>query len=570
MNSEIRPGPSDENVGELLYNGIRLPQEWPPRTLDPKSRKPISVPYLESPPRVIPIDVGRQLLVDDFLIAETTLKRRFYQARKYKNNPVLEPQTELELNDGYCPAAVPFSDGVFYDAGDNTYKMWYHAGWFDATALATSEDGLHWERPEFDVIEGTNCVVPPRPDLIRDGVSVWIDYDAKDPAERYKMTFYARTAEIIARADHSPHSVILGRLEGDLLRSKGYPQGGRLFTSPDGIHWTERAQAGPQGDNTTFFYNPFRKKWVFSIRTSRRNRTRDYWEHADFIEGANWVAGDPVFWSATDDLDLPDPVIGEETQLYKIDAVGYESIMLGLLLILRGPHNSVCLAGGYPKITELTVGYSRDGFHWHRPDRTTFIAATRQEGDWDRGYVHSPGGVCLVVGDTLRFYYGGWSGKSPHWGSHMYAGASTGVAFLRRDGFASMDAGAGGGSLTTRPVVFGGKHLFVNADTAQGELRAEVLDEQGATISPFTPGNCVPVSADTTLQMVTWGEAQDLSSLSGKPVRFRFHLTNGKLYAFWVSPDGSGASHGYVAAGGPGFTGPLDTQGSAAYKEALK
>jgi hypothetical protein len=36
-------------------------------------------------------------------------------------------------------------------------------------------------------------------------------------------------------------------------------------------------------------------------------------------------------------------------------------------------------------------------------------------------------------------------------------------------------------------------------------------------------------------------------------VRFRFTLTNGKLYAFWVSPETTGASHGYVAAGGPGI-----------------
>jgi hypothetical protein len=41
----------------------------------------------------------------------------------------------------------------------------------------------------------------------------------------------------------------------------------------------------------------------------------------------------------------------------------------------------------------------------------------------------------------------------------------------------------------------------------------------------------------------------------------RFYLRNGALYAFWVSPEESGASHGYVAAGGPDFTGPRDTVG---------
>jgi hypothetical protein len=46
-----------------------------------------------------------------------------------------------------------------------------------------------------------------------------------------------------------------------------------------------------------------------------------------------------------------------------------------------------------------------------------------------------------------------------------------------------------------------------------------------------------------------------------KTVRFRFFLTNGKLYSFWVSNKESGASNGYVAAGGPGFNGLTDTMG---------
>ena len=75
--------------------------------------------------------------------------------------------------------------------------------------------------------------------------------------------------------------------------------------------------------------------------------------------------------------------------------------------------------------------------------------------------------------------------------------------------------------------------------------------------------NCAPVSANKTLQPVHWQGADDLSTVAGAPVRFRFHLRNGRLYAFWVSPDASGASHGYVAAGGPGFAGPTDTVGVA-------
>ena len=58
--------------------------------------------------------------------------------------------------------------------------------------------------------------------------------------------------------------------------------------------------------------------------------------------------------------------------------------------------------------------------------------------------------------------------------------------------------------------------------------------------------------------------SEDLAPLAGRKVRFRFHLRQGELYAFWVSPDLHGASRGYVAAGGPEFAGPTDTVGAKA------
>ena len=118
--------------------------------------------------------------------------------------------------------------------------------------------------------------------------------------------------------------------------------------------------------------------------------------------------------------------------------------------------------------------------------------------------------------------------------------------------------------LLTRPVQFSGKFLFVNVNVPEGELRVEACDRDGKVIEPFTRDACVPVKADSCLQRVAWSGGADLSSLAGKPVRFRFWLRNGSLYAFWVSPDESGASHGYVAAGGPGFTGIADTVGKGA------
>src|SRR5262245_59330272 len=80
--------------GAMLYNGIVLPSPWPPRLADfPTSveKDPAVPPYLVSPPNVILIDVGRQLFVDDFLIANSTLTRTFHLPKYHPASPVLKP-----------------------------------------------------------------------------------------------------------------------------------------------------------------------------------------------------------------------------------------------------------------------------------------------------------------------------------------------------------------------------------------------------------------------------------------------------------------------------------------------
>ncbi len=529
--------PWSENQGEVLYNGIQLPREWPPRYIEPADTEPMPVPYLDCPPKVIPIDVGRQLLVDDFLVEQTDLLRRFHKPTKYEGNPVLKPETELEINHPNNAIACPKSGGLWWDADEKLFKLWYEAGWINTICYATSRDGLHWDRPNLDIQPGTNRVLPK--DLVCDSWTVVPDYQTSDAKQRYKM----------------------------FMRPPGGNKPGVSMVSADGIHWVNRVETGDTGDRSTMFYNPFRKKWVYSLRSGFRGRSRHYWECDDFLAGAKWKRGEPVVWAAADRLDPPDPEIGRTAQLYNLDAVAYESIMLGFYEIHLGPPNGECEKVGLPKITELNIAYSRDGFHWHRPDRSPTIRAERRD-VWDRGYVQSLGNICVVRGDRIWFYYIGFQGDTSKTGKNwlqngMYDRGATGIAFLRRDGFVSLDAGKTPGTLTTRPVRFTGKHLFVNVDADEGELRAEVIDADGKPIEPFTLANCKPLRTDGTLEQIVWDGGDDLSALKGKPVRFRFQLNNSSLYAFWVSRDESGRSDGYVAGGGPGFTGPTDTIGRA-------
>jgi len=514
--------------GEPLYNGIRLPSPWPPRVTE-LPRDALTPPYLKAPPTVIPIDLGRQLLVDDFLVEKTTLTRTFHAPKEHADNPLVRPDRPWEKK-GRGPSAIVFSDGVWYDPKERLFKMWYLAGYGAGTCYAVSEDGLAWHKPELDVRKGTNIVQSEA----RDSATVWLDLEDEDPQRRYKLFRSHR------EAGHFGLSV---------------------YFSPDGLHWGERVlRTGPCGDRTTAFRNPFRKVWVYSLRNGGgRPRRRRYWEVKDLLKGPPWKRLDePPLWCGSDPRDPQRDDLRTVCELYNLDCVAYESLILGLFTIWRGDKN---IPAGRPKPNEVCVGFSRDGFHWHRPDRRPFLAVSGHKGDWNWGNVQSAGGGCLVVGDELWFYHSGRAGTPGKSGTRD-TGGGTGLGILRRDGFASLHAGPEGGTLTTRPLRFGGTHLFVNADVAAGELTAEVLDERGQVVEGLARADCLPVRTDRTLQPVAW-KAGDLTKVAGKPVKFRFHLKGGRLYAFWVSTEKSGASHGYLGAGGPGFTGPTDTIGRA-------
>jgi len=538
-------------AGETLYNGIVLPDQWPPdvRTLD---KEPIPVPYLDDPPAVIPIDVGRQLFVDDFLVESTTCQRSYHQPTWHPASPVLTPDPP----DGGW--AIPFSDGVWYDPQDGWYKTWYYANGGTKTRYAQSRDGIHWEKPELDIIPGTNIVMEHPLDTRglskRDSATVWLDHTAASPSERFKMM---------------------------TMKCDSLCNDHKIYFSEDGIHWSEpQATAGVTHDRSTFFRNPFRDVWVMSLKSRYREdgkpdaRFRRYSEGKTLIaaaeswphfSGTEWDDGQtqwwsvaagrnmamtPTMWVDTDRLDPP------EAELYNLDAAAYESLMVGFLTIMRQPKD-------FPdrgKINTVSLGFSRDGFHWHRPVRDPFLNVSSDVNAWNFLNVQPVGGGFLVKGDQLHMYA---SGRNESSGTNV---ASTGLALLRRDGFASMDAGEEACMLTTRPVRFQGKHLFVNLRAPDGKLLVEVLDDQGEVIEPFSRQRCLAVSGDGTRVAVEWkgngGQAASLDSLAGTPVRFRFVLQNGELFSFWVSPDRSGASHGYVAAGGPDFDGLTDTVGA--------
>jgi len=555
---------------ETLYNGITTPDGFPPVLDQPWSTNELPY-YILQPPEVIRIDVGRQLFVDDFLIETTRrLIRRSHQPTPYSNNPIIWPTDEdvhvRQDTDGYfvrTHEACPFSDGVWWDAAARSFRAW-HMGGPNSLRLSESVDGFVWNRWGED---GRVMTIPPE----RNSGTVWIDPIDPDPARRYKMAYFAYA---------------------DL---KNW-----LYTSADGVNWPSYKEPvaktayyssnpeAPTGDRTTFFYNPFRKKWVWSLRDIRDrrdfggiqyHRMRRYWEGDDLFESCEGV-GQSGFWLEADDRDLEEA--GEPgrpqltvPQFYNIDAFPYESIMVfGLTMLSSNAWLDRAAGQAFPKRNQVYVGFSRDGFYMTRPPGSTRepFVEIGEAGAWNEGNVQTVGSGCVIVGqpeqERLLFYYSGRRNDlAPDGTLNRYS--HLGCAQMRRDGFVSIDAIVGEGVLTTRRLQFESPngYLFVNAKVDTGRLEVEMLEEDGTIALGLSRDDSTPMAADSTRFPMRWGDRISLSAFSGRPFKLRFYLNHGQLYSFWISPTPAGASEGYLAGGGPGYEGyvdasPPDTSGT--------
>jgi len=506
-----------------------------------------------------PVDIstGRQLFVDDWLVEQSNGVSRHWNRPVKQDGPVVWP------GDGAAPKTVDGTSGaksgepvnltcatdggLWWDPTRRKFRLWYQADWLGDICYAESENGMKWDYPDLGVVPGTNRIF--EHDVI-DSWSVTPNYEARNPYADWKLHIsypYVPPAWPPATDD-------------------------RLWESPDGIHFKEIGLAGRSGDRSTSYYDPFRRVWVFSLRASSMPRTRLYFASRDF-------GGDECHWSVADDKEgseslrkfgsaepwLTDVNKGKRRQLYSFNAVAYESLMLGVMEILCNTpgDNGDCMKAGLPKQTALHFAFSRDGKTFSRREEADIAPSGWGSGEWDTGYLSPIGGICVIKGERLWFYYSGLRGDGtrlagkPWQRNGMYSNGAIGVATLRRDGFAGMVAD-GKGEILTRPVLFSGRHLFVNAECRFGSVSAEIVGEDGKAIQGFSRDDCAAFSRGDSTKTELRFKGGDLSSLAGKSLRFRFLVKCGTLYSFWVSPSRRGESCGYVAGGGPAYKGLRD------------
>ncbi|UCD30021.1 MAG: hypothetical protein JSV03_05975 [Planctomycetota bacterium] len=465
-----------------------------------------------------------RLFVDDYPVAvKTDVVRTYHPFQKYAGNPVLVADRPWEGSNIYVYG------NVLPDESKTGYRMWYHClplqpapGDYDKYRLlyATSEDGINWNKPNLGIV-----LWPP---------------DGSGTGDN--NIFIRRENDVGVSISHIP-SVIHTPWEQDpqhhyLLINKdtvGIAGGGNIggywgARSADGIHWTDMPNnplIDPGGDVGNFVWDPHSGQYLGYVKVNPdvsglRRRAVGLTATSDLT---TWPMPELVL--APDDFDDRWVVWGgtQRTHFYGLCAFAYESMYIGFLWIFRATDP----AGYYDGPIFVELVSSQDGVHWLREegDRPP-ILPLGPYGSWDDGMLFTTNHP-LVEGEIIRLYYGGCDGY--HAGPADSWNCSIGLATLRKDGFASLDAGSTIGTVTTKRLTGTGGPLHVNYDATGGWLKVEVLDEDGNVLPGYSESECDLLQGDSVDQVVTWGVQTELPA-GTEPLRLQFVMQDASIYSF--------------------------------------
>ena len=508
------------------------------------------------------IDDTRQLFADTHLIARSTnLHRRLHSVDKHPANPLVKDLWAVYVHP---------------DPGGG-YRL-YGNGWrgrldgrpeavsADAPTvwMAHSTDGLEWDVGRDEVMARTDPTAAWGP-LNGQLHGLLFEPGEADPEQRWKLILRDRT-----RPRPSPGT-------GPFSGPAAYIS---LYTSPDGLHWTWKAdttllrkgtaafrRAGPMdgfpeglGDVLQVRWDPTLGKYIAHTKHTVGPDPR----FPLFLHGQEGTVGSyearVVGWAESDDLihwsapriyaypDAEDAHIPGMYGIYEADGFGYESMWFGCLSMTANVPDPSCAAtprhaGGY-KRNWIRLAGSRDGRHWYYlADREDFIPNGGHDA-WDAHYLRmaerATVGGPVIRGDEVWFYYHGQYGGIPGCAGLTLPKSkwqcSLGVGVVRRDGFVSLEAGEAPGEIITRPLVFTGTGMLcANVQTEEGgTVRVAVLEEDGTPIPGLAYTTCAEVRGDAVRAPVSWAGGDSLAPLKGRYVRFAFRLERAQIYSFWV------------------------------------
>lgn len=455
---------------------------------------------------VVDFSLGPNLFIDEYLIDESEgLTRTTHQPEKLPE-PVLRRAESWHLQPQWFLEVIP-------DPVTGKFRAWYNSknpggAPYVCNCYAESDDGIHWTRPELGLVD----VGGSKKNSIIDGplghFGLFLVDEGPKPAgksHRYKMAYFGPGLAIAFSEDG--------------LRWKEY-EGNPVLPMDEGDTKEKQAGIGTYiSDIIEGCWDPINREYLIGCKVNRNGYPGTPPHNSEGYRRLVAVtrSKDFIHWSRPELAMTPDPANGLE-EFYGMKPIVRGNLYIGFLRILRDDLPADA-GGAVQGIGWTELASSRDGRKWTRYQQK-FIDRSNKPGAWD----HAMGWFadCVTVGEREFIYYGGYSA------GHKVGDREVGLAFLRKNGFVSRDAGAKSGVLRTRPGRLQGKAIRVNANV-RGELKVRLTDVKGKSVPGFDWPDCVPIKGDSVAHEAKW-RGGALPRL--QPVSLEFRLRDGELYGF--------------------------------------
>lgn len=451
-----------------------------------------------------PVDLRQsQLFLDDTWIEETSRLERVWSSAEIVPEPVLKPEAPWE------GVTVVMFGSVFRLA--NEWRMYYTAYNRPEPALccvATSTDGLHWERPNLGLVEyrgsrKNNILWLPQNGESTDGPTIL--HEPGDAAAPFKMLYYGFGGK--------------------------RPRGEYVAFSKDGIQWEHRPEPvlTNTGDKTNLMgARDHRGRYVAYLR--HRNMMQMYGARAV----SRSESADFIHWTEPALVLRPDLLDGPNTELYGMSVFPYAGMYVGLLERWYD----------HPDVIEVQLAWSHNGVDWQRPQaRQAFIGPAYP---WNKGWNSCANTQPIRMANQLWFYFGGRSEAHGRETPRSYG--AIGLATAGVDQFAAIRGDFSEGRLVTKPMTWPGGDLILTCTNTRyadahpksggGTIAVEIRDESNLPIQEFSGERKArhdvvsPGPWEKSEPPVRWPGGKSLDEMKGRRIRLVFLLRDARIFSF--------------------------------------
>ncbi len=328
-----------------------------------------------------------------------------------------------------------------------------------------------------------------------------------------------------------------------------YRKGLMLYTSPDGVHFSETGRAviekGHFDSLNTCFWNPLAGRYELYYRSFHPVRQADGGPernaegivrdilHAVSEDFVHWTEEGPVSYGP----DAPDfqmytnniMLYPRAPQIYIGWPARYIERRTDAESVLALPDRAMRMGlieeegRGGTAVTDTMLMCSRDGIHFRREEEAFLRPGPERSGVWTYGSTYMSYGFAEtrnpLSGDEEISLYATEN--------YRYRPTALRRYTIRQDGFWSWHSPWREGRVLTSPVILGADGLSLNFSTsAQGYVRLRICDEAGSPLEGYDSG-CL--FGDSLSRPVPF--ERDPAALAERPVRLEFRMSDADLYS---------------------------------------